>query len=135
MRSFDSPVSIKSVKGTILTICLFFTFFSTCNSNTLLTEDHVLTFVNVTLVRDDGLQKVAHKLFCLNFSDILSEIYIFSGLKVDTSCHLETHSKYNDSLSNSLCPRFNKKHYISFMFFPTLHYIYNHMFICRYICI
>ena len=90
MRSFDSPVSIKSVKGTILTICLFFTFFSTCNSNTLLTEDHVLTFVNVTLVRDDGLQKVAHKLFCLNFSDILSEIYIFSGLKVDTSCHLET---------------------------------------------
>ena len=89
MRSFDSPVSIKYVKDTILTISLFFTFFSTCNSNTLLTEDHVLTFVNVTLVRDDGLQKVAHKPFCLNFSDILSEIYIFSGLKVDTSCHLE----------------------------------------------
>ena len=89
MRSFDSPVSIKSVIDTILTISLFFTFFSTCNSNTLLTEDHVLTFVNVTLVRDDGLQKVAHKLFCLDFSDILSEIYIFSGLKVDTSCHLE----------------------------------------------
>ena len=78
MRSFASQVSIKS----ILTISLFFTFFFTCNSNTLLTEDHVLTFVNVTLVRDDGLQKVAHKLFCLNFSDILSEIYIFSGLKL-----------------------------------------------------
>ena len=87
MRSFASQVSIKSVKDTILTISLFFTFFSTCNSNTLLTEDHVLTLVNVTLVRDDGLQKVAHKLFCLNFSDILSEIYIFSGLQIDTSCH------------------------------------------------
>ena len=87
MRSFASQVSIKSVKDTILTISLFFTFFFTCNSNTLLTEDHVLTFVNVTLVRDDGLQKVAHKLFCLNFSDILSEIYIFSGLRLGTSCH------------------------------------------------
>ena len=86
MRSFASQVSIKSVKDTILTISLFFTFCFTCNSNTLLTEDHVLTFVNVTLVRDDGLQKVAHKLFCLNFSDILSEIYIFSGLRIDTSC-------------------------------------------------
>ena len=89
MRSFDSPVSIKSVKDTILTISLFFTFFSTCNSNTLLTEDHVLTFVNVTLVRDDGLQKVAHKLFCLNFSDILSEIYIFSGLEINTALHVQ----------------------------------------------
>ena len=90
MRSFDSPVSIKSVKDTILTISLFFTFFSTCNSNTLLTEDHVLTFVNVTLVRDDGLQKVAHKLFCLTLTNILSEIYNFSGLKIYTSYHVSS---------------------------------------------
>ena len=30
-------------------------------------------------------KKVFHKLFCLNSSDILSEIYIFSGTKINMS--------------------------------------------------
>ena len=50
---------------------------------------------------------MAHKLVCLNLTDILSEIYNFSGLKIYTSYHVSSQYdgqkvRKNESFAKSL---------------------------------